>query len=142
MCNNFIPWSLTCSVLFLLPTGQAVRPPKITEHPSDIIVPRNEPATLNCKAEGKQPIYIDWYKDGELVRTSSTDPKSQRVMLLNGSLFFLRVVQGKKEQDAGTYWCVARNEGGKTASKNASLEIAGKNSSINNNIVIYCSCMF
>lgn len=100
------------------------RPPKITEHPSDIVVPRNEPATLNCKAEGKQPITIEWYKDGELVRTHTSDPKSHRTLLPSGSLFFLKVVHGKKEQDAGTYWCVARNEGGRAMSRNASLEIA------------------
>ncbi|GAB6023129.1 hypothetical protein CHUAL_007213 [Chamberlinius hualienensis] len=105
-------------------TNSGVRPPRITEHPSDLIVQRNEPATLKCKADGKSLIHIEWYKDGELVRTSPADPKSHRLLLDDGSLFFLKVVQGRKEQDAGTYWCVARNDGGRTTSKNASLEIA------------------
>nr|XP_053644600.1 roundabout homolog 2-like [Cherax quadricarinatus] len=100
------------------------RSPRITEHPTDITVPRSEPATLNCKAEGKPPPTIRWFKDGHLVRTSPGDPKSQRVLLPTGSLFFLRVVHGKKEDDAGVYWCQASNEVGTVTSNNATLEIA------------------
>ncbi|CAL4060527.1 unnamed protein product, partial [Meganyctiphanes norvegica] len=100
------------------------RSPRIIEHPTDITVPRNEPATLNCKAEGKPPPTITWFKDGELVRTSPGDPKSQRVLLPTGSLFFLRVVQGKKEDDQGTYLCQAANHVGTAVSNNATLEIA------------------
>ncbi|CAL4087767.1 unnamed protein product, partial [Meganyctiphanes norvegica] len=100
------------------------RSPRITEHPTDITVPRNEPATLNCKAEGKPTPVIRWYKDGNMVRTSPGDPKSQRVLLPTGSLFFLRVVHGKKDDDAGSYWCQATNEVGTVTSNNATLEIA------------------
>ncbi|XP_063590667.1 roundabout homolog 2-like [Penaeus indicus] len=107
-------------------TYGSFRSPRITEHPTDITVPRNEPATLNCKAEGKPPPVVRWYKDGQLVRTSPGDPKSQRVLLPTGSLFFLRVVHGKKEDDAGVYWCQASNEVGTVTSNNATLEIAGE----------------
>uniref|UniRef100_A0A8D2NRP8 Roundabout guidance receptor 1 n=1 Tax=Zosterops lateralis melanops TaxID=1220523 RepID=A0A8D2NRP8_ZOSLA len=100
-------------------------PPRIVEHPSDLIVSKGEPATLNCKAEGRPTPTIEWYKDGERVETDKDDPRSHRMLLPSGSLFFLRIVHGRKSRpDEGVYVCVARNYLGEAVSHNASLEVA------------------
>ncbi|XP_025766720.1 roundabout homolog 1 isoform X5 [Oreochromis niloticus] len=100
-------------------------PPRIVEHPSDLIVSKGEPATLNCKAEGRPPPTVEWYKDGERVETDRENPRSHRMLLPSGSLFFLRIVHGRRSKpDDGSYVCVARNYLGQAISHNASLEVA------------------
>ncbi|XP_016520402.1 roundabout homolog 2-like isoform X4 [Poecilia formosa] len=102
-------------------------PPRIVEHPSDLIVSKGEPATLNCKAEGRPSPTVEWYKDGERVETDRDNPRSQRMLLPSGSLFFLRIVHGRRSKpDEGSYVCVARNYLGEAVSHNASLEVASK----------------
>ncbi|XP_042864852.1 roundabout homolog 2-like [Penaeus japonicus] len=96
-------------------------PPVIKEHPSNVVARRNDPATLNCAASGASR--IRWYRDGEEVTTSTQDPRSHRVLLPSGSLFFLRVATSKRDSDAGTYWCVASNSHGATRSHNATLTV-------------------
>nr|XP_048278464.1 roundabout homolog 2 isoform X9 [Myodes glareolus] len=99
--------------------------PRIVEHPSDVIVSKGEPTTLNCKAEGRPTPTIEWYKDGERVETDKDDPRSHRMLLPSGSLFFLRIVHGRRSKpDEGSYVCVARNYLGEAVSRNASLEVA------------------
>ena len=93
-------------------------------------VPKNEPLTLNCKAEGIPEPEIKWFKDGIEVPTAPSNPESHRVILPTGSLFFLRVIQNKKEHDGGIYWCEASNKVGSARSKNATLEVAGNSTII------------
>ncbi|XP_050311425.1 roundabout homolog 2-like [Anthonomus grandis grandis] len=100
------------------------QPPRIIEHPLDTTVARHDPATLNCQAQGEPEPTIAWYKDGVLLRTTSQDSRSHRVILPTGNLFFLRVSQGRKESDAGVYWCEASNALGKVKSRNATLTVA------------------
>ena len=100
--------------------------PVILEHPLDMTVARNEPVTLNCKASGEPEPIIDWYKDGVLVKTAPSDPTSHRIILPDGSLFFLRAVHDKKEMDSGIYHCLASNIVGNAFSRNATLEVSCK----------------
>ncbi|KAF5269632.1 hypothetical protein FQR65_LT05971, partial [Abscondita terminalis] len=95
------------------------QPPRIIEHPVDTTVARHEPATLNCHATGEPEPTITWYKDGSIVRTAQ-----HRVLLPAGNLFFLKVVQSRKESDGGVYWCEATNALGKSRSRNATLTVA------------------
>uniref|UniRef100_A0A8C6Y7H2 Roundabout guidance receptor 2 n=1 Tax=Naja naja TaxID=35670 RepID=A0A8C6Y7H2_NAJNA len=116
-------------IIFSLSLGSRLRqedfPPRIVEHPSDVIVSKGEPTTLNCKAEGRPTPIIEWYKDGERVETDKDDPRSHRMLLPSGSLFFLRIVHGRRSKpDEGSYVCVARNYLGEAVSRNASLEVA------------------
>ena len=100
--------------------------PRITEHPLNMTIARNEPVTLSCKATGEPMPTIEWFRDGQPVKTAPEDPVSHRILLPDGSLFFLRAMQSKKEQDGGVYWCVASNEIGVARSNNATLETACK----------------
>ncbi|XP_076002548.1 roundabout homolog 2 [Genypterus blacodes] len=120
---------LAAGLLWLQVDGSRLRqedsPPRIVEHPSDLIVSKGEPATLNCKAEGRPTPSIEWYKDGERVETDKDDSRSHRMLLPSGSLFFLRIVHGRRSKpDEGAYVCVARNYLGEAVSRNASLEVA------------------
>ncbi|XP_055516807.1 roundabout homolog 1 isoform X2 [Leucoraja erinacea] len=100
-------------------------PPEIVEHPTDLAVFWGEPATLNCRAEGRPHPVIEWYRNGERVETSNDDPLSHRTLLPHGSLFFFQVIQRRKgKSDEGIYTCVARNHLGNALSKNASLYVA------------------
>ncbi|XP_058122733.1 roundabout homolog 2-like [Anopheles ziemanni] len=99
----------------------ALEHPKITEHPLDVIVPRHEPATLNCKAEGVPTPTVTWFKDGEPIKV---EQGSLKILLPAGGLFFLKVVHSRRESDAGVYWCEAKNELGVARSHNATLQVS------------------
>ncbi|XP_016897412.1 roundabout homolog 2-like isoform X2 [Cynoglossus semilaevis] len=116
---------LLCSPTYGSRVRQEDFPPHIVEHPSDLIVSKGEPATLNCKAEGRPTPTVEWYKDGERVETDRDNSRSHRMLLPSGSLFFLRIVHGRRSKpDDGNYVCVARNYLGEAVNRNASLQVA------------------
>ncbi len=115
---------------FVFVAYQQVTNPRIIEHPEDQYVTKNEPATLNCKAEGDPPPVITWYRNGQPVITANENPSSHRMLLPSGQLFFLRIIHNKNNKpDIGVYYCVATNPQTRVSvqSRNATLEIAGKN---------------
>ncbi|XP_074832788.1 roundabout homolog 4 isoform X2 [Carettochelys insculpta] len=99
-------------------------PPSIIDHPADLVVRWDQPATLNCRAAGSPQPTIEWYRNGQRVETSKDNVHSQRTLLPDGALFFLRLSQQKGHPDEGLYSCVATNRLGKASSRNASLYVA------------------
>lgn len=83
-------------------------------------MPRNQPYTLNCKAEGSPKPKIEWFKDG---RKLTVDP-SRQMLLPAGDLLVLSVSFTRRETDGGIYYCEARNELGVAKSRNATLKVA------------------
>ncbi|KAM4650402.1 roundabout homolog 4 isoform 3-T3 [Discoglossus pictus] len=95
--------------------------PHFIDQPSDLIVRKDHPATLNCQAEGNPKPKIEWYRNGEYV---DINKDSRHTLYPDGSLFFFRLNQGKGKSDEGVYTCVASNRLGTISSRNASLYIA------------------
>ncbi|KAK6638441.1 hypothetical protein RUM44_008870 [Polyplax serrata] len=113
-----------CGERMILVTGQGreFRSPRIIEHPTDATVGRQVPVMLNCKAEGYPEPAIEWFKDGDLVKST----KSNGALLTMGSLFFFKGLHRRKDStDEGVYWCTARNSAGVARSRNATLHLAG-----------------
>lgn len=95
--------------------------PRIVEQPSDMVVARHQPATLQCRAEGSPTPTVRWFKDGVLLVGVG-----RRVVLPAGGLFFLRTTHARRDSDAGVYWCEAVNRYGTARSRNATLQVAGE----------------
>ena len=77
---------------------------------------------MKCSFQGATK--IRWFRDGQHVEIAHEDPRSHRLLLPSGSLFFLRVAASRRDNDAGTYWCVGTNSHGATRSRNATLTVA------------------
>ena len=117
------------SLLVDVQAARSLPNPRIVEQPENQYGVKNEPATLNCKAEGTPTPMITWYRNGRPVSTANENPSSHRMLLPSGQLFFLRIIHNKNNKpDVGVYYCNATNTrtGRSTISRNATLEIAGE----------------
>ncbi|ODN01534.1 Roundabout 2, partial [Orchesella cincta] len=56
---------------------------RIREHPADSVVPKHEPVTLNCKADGDPTPSIKWLKDGRSLQADQRHPS--KLLLPSGS---------------------------------------------------------
>lgn len=98
--------------------------PRITIQPNDLIAIEGESAELNCDAEGQPEPAIEWFHNGQPIR-SSTNSRTT----MGGSIQFLDIrpnISATAASDAGTYHCVARNRLGAARSRNATLQVACK----------------
>ncbi|VDI07959.1 roundabout, axon guidance receptor 1 [Mytilus galloprovincialis] len=117
--QTIVSWTIVCFAASSLPN------PRIVEHPQDGYIAKDEPASLNCRAEGEPKPEITWYRNGRKVETTPENPFSNRMIFPDGKLFFLSVVHNKKDKtDVGVYYCNATNIHGTAISRNATLSIA------------------
>ncbi len=71
---------------------------------------------IHCRAESSSfdDLQIDWYKDGRLV---TTDPNARII-----TEFMALHVINTMPQDAGVYYCIAKNSFGQTQSRKARIQ--------------------
>ncbi|XP_022255740.1 roundabout homolog 2-like [Limulus polyphemus] len=90
-------WGLLLLPRITLASTSQSRAPRITEHPRDLLVKKQQPAKLNCKADGEPTPVIEWYHNGKLVEGTSN-----RIVLPNGgSLFFFMSYTGRGTRTQG-----------------------------------------
>ncbi|GLD62147.1 contactin-4-like isoform X1 [Lates japonicus] len=93
-----------------------------TKQPGSIVYPvetleRNREVVFSCEAQGSPPPIYQWKLNG-----TEISPKSGSHYSLSGGN--LRISHLNKDQDAGTYQCLASNSFGTIVSREASLTFA------------------
>ncbi|CAF1602833.1 unnamed protein product [Adineta steineri] len=91
-------------------------PPIIIEQPQDILAELDKPMALHCRAEASSldDLRVDWYKDGQLV---TMDPNARII-----TEFMALHVINTMPQDAGAYYCIAKNSYGRIQSRTAKVQ--------------------
>uniref|UniRef100_A0A665W9F9 Contactin 4 n=1 Tax=Echeneis naucrates TaxID=173247 RepID=A0A665W9F9_ECHNA len=114
---------LSCLLYAHHPTESSVlQSPVFTKQPGSIVYPvetleRNREVVFSCEAQGSPPPIYRWKLNG-----TEINPKSGSHYSLSGGN--LRISHLNKEQDAGTYQCLASNSFGTIVSREASLTFA------------------
>lgn len=126
MLLMFLAQSLLFQISCHLAEEQPVR---ITIQPQDLIAIEGESTELNCDAEGDPKPSIEWYHNGQLIKSFT-----QSRTTMGGSIQFLDIRPSgpssrdnvEQGSDAGVYHCLAKNQYGEARSRNATLQVACK----------------
>uniref|UniRef100_A0A8C4HJP0 Contactin 4 n=1 Tax=Dicentrarchus labrax TaxID=13489 RepID=A0A8C4HJP0_DICLA len=105
-----------------LAESSVLQSPVFTKQPGSIVYPvetleRNREVVFSCEAQGSPPPIYRWKLNG-----TEISPKSGSHYSLSGGN--LRISHLNKDQDAGTYQCLASNSFGTIVSREASLTFA------------------
>ncbi|XP_056112171.1 contactin-4 isoform X1 [Rhinichthys klamathensis goyatoka] len=103
-------------------TGNTLQTPVFSKQPGSIVFPvdsmeKNREVVFSCEAQGDPPPFYRWKLNGSLV-----NPKPGLHHSLSGGN--LRINHLNKDEDAGTYQCLASNSFGTIVSREASLTFA------------------
>uniref|UniRef100_A0A671SHT7 Contactin-4-like n=1 Tax=Sinocyclocheilus anshuiensis TaxID=1608454 RepID=A0A671SHT7_9TELE len=120
-------WSVLIALFFsslslCLSVGNTLQSTVFTKQPGSIVFPvdsmeKNREVVFSCEAQGDPPPFYRWKLNGSLL-----NPKPGSHHSLSGGN--LRINHLNKEQDAGTYQCLASNSFGTIVSREASLTFA------------------
>ncbi|TKS71088.1 Contactin-3 Brain-derived immunoglobulin superfamily protein 1 [Collichthys lucidus] len=102
--------------------SSVLQSPVFTKQPGSIVYPvetleKNREVVFSCEAQGSPPPIYRWKLNG-----TEINPKSGSHYSLSGGN--LRIGHLNKDQDAGTYQCLASNSFGTIVSREASLTFA------------------
>lgn len=108
-------FNICLSFLLELCQGKGTAPVLI-EQPQDMIAELDKPMAIHCRTElsSLDDLHIDWYKDGRVV---TTDPNARII-----TEFMALHIINTMPQDAGVYYCVAKNPHGQTQSRKARIQ--------------------
>uniref|UniRef100_A0A8C2B421 Contactin 4 n=1 Tax=Cyprinus carpio TaxID=7962 RepID=A0A8C2B421_CYPCA len=126
--GSFKEWSvlmalfLSFSLSLCLSVGNTLQSPVFTKQPGSIVFPvdsmeKNREVVFSCEAQGDPPPFYRWKLNGSLL-----NPKPGSHHSLSGGN--LRINHLNKDEDAGTYQCLASNSFGTIVSREASLTFA------------------
>ncbi|XP_016374543.1 contactin-4-like isoform X1 [Sinocyclocheilus rhinocerous] len=102
--------------------GKTLQSPVFTKQPGSIVFPvdsmeKSREVVFSCEAQGDPPPFYRWKLNGSLL-----NPKPGSHHSLSGGN--LRINHLNKDEDAGTYQCLASNSFGTIVSREASLTFA------------------
>ncbi|XP_071495752.1 uncharacterized protein [Diadema antillarum] len=87
-----------------------LRAPSILSHPEDLTIREGEPIRVACSVGGEPPLFVKWFKDGELL-----DEAGEFAISFEDDVTVLQVSESFAE-DSGVYTCQVSNAWGRTSS--------------------------